>query len=133
MKRYGKAGAPAGFTLIELLMVIAILGILVAVAIPAFTKYKLRGFKATLDYDSRDAYTAAQAYLSDYFGATVDTVAKLRTGGYNASSDIVFVNGSITVGSGKIELYSKTLNAQGIDNNSVVFANGRIILANQPR
>jgi type IV pilus assembly protein PilA len=133
MKRAGKARGLAGFTLVELLIVIAILGIIVAIAIPAFTKYKLRGYKATLDYDSRDAYTAAQAYLTDNLGATVDNLAKLNEGGYNASRDIVFVNGSLSVGAGKIELYSKTLNAQGMDNNSVVFFNGRIVLANQPQ
>ncbi len=133
MKKAGKARGRAGFTLVEVLIVIAILGVIVAIAIPSFTKYKLRGYMATLDYDSRDAYTAAQAYLTDNRGATVDSLAKLKAGGYNASHDIVFVNGSISVGAGKIELYSKTLNAQGMDNNSVIFANGRIVLANRPQ
>ncbi|MFQ5353340.1 MAG: type IV pilin protein [Thermodesulfobacteriota bacterium] len=121
-----------GFTLVELLIVIAILAVITAIAIPSFTKYKLRGYKAALDYDSKSVYTSAQAYLTDNMGATVDTVGELITGGYNASPNIIFVNGSITTSAGNIELYSNILKAQNKDNNSVIFANGRIAFSNAP-
>jgi len=131
--RIGKRSPEAeGFTLVELLIVMAILGIITAIAIPTFTKYKLRGYKATLDYDAKSVYTSAQAYLTDNLGATVDSVSKLRSGGYNASNDIIFVNGSITTSSGNVEIYSNVLKAQNLDNNSVIFGNGRIELANMP-
>jgi len=121
-----------GFTLVELLVVIAIISVISAIALPIFTKYRLRGYKAALDADGRNVYIAAQAYLTDNMATTVDTIGKLNSGGYIASTDINFVNGSLSATSGKIELYSQSLNAQNLDNNSIIFYNGRIDQVNSP-
>jgi prepilin-type N-terminal cleavage/methylation domain-containing protein len=67
-----------GFTLIELLIVVVIIGILSAIAIPKFASTKERAFLATMKSDLRNLVTAQEAYLSDngaYYGGAIPNVA----------------------------------------------------------
>lgn len=55
-----------GFTLIELLIVIAIIAILAAIAIPQFAKYRVRAYNSAAESDIRNARTSWETYFADY-------------------------------------------------------------------
>jgi type II secretion system protein G len=54
-----------GFTLIELLIVVVIIGILAAIAVPKFGATKGKAYSATLKSDLRNLATAQEAYYYD--------------------------------------------------------------------
>lgn len=55
-----------GFTLIELLIVVVLIAILAAIAIPSLFQTKERSFIVTMKSDLRNLTSAQEAYFSDY-------------------------------------------------------------------
>jgi type IV pilus assembly protein PilA len=55
-----------GFTLIELMIVVAIIGILAAIAIPNFMKFQARARQSEAKANLKAFFTAAKGYFAEY-------------------------------------------------------------------
>lgn len=76
-----------GFTLIELMIVIAIIGILAAIAVPQFSAYKKRANDKVALAQVKDMATAEEAYCAEN-GRYTTLLSDLESHGFKAHPDV---------------------------------------------
>ena len=65
-------GNSKGFTLIELMIVIAIIGILAAIAIPNFIAYRDKAYCSKVETDAQSVLASLSSYFSEPDNVTID-------------------------------------------------------------
>lgn len=85
--------AKKGFTLIELLIVVVIIGILAAIAIPKFANTKDKAYVAAMKSDLRNMATIEEQFAADnngaYFGGTANGGMPIQ--GFTPSQNVTLV------------------------------------------
>jgi type IV pilus assembly protein PilA len=97
--------ARKGFTLIELLIVVVIIGILAAIAIPKFGATKDKAYIAAMKSDLRNLVLAEETYFADY----VTYTTTIATTVYQPSAGV-----TVTIGAASATGWNATAKHQAL-------------------
>ncbi len=103
-----EARHPAGFTLVELLIVVVIIGVLAAIAIPKFAGAKEKAYDSTVMSDIRRAQLAAESYFGDQMGYPATAILA----GFTPSAGVTFTTWSLQMQNGVSSIHLHAEHAQ---------------------
>jgi prepilin-type N-terminal cleavage/methylation domain-containing protein len=87
-----------GFTLIELLIVMVVIGVLAAIAVPKFSSVKEKAYVAAMKSDLRNLATYEETFAADsaglYFSGTVSGATSVQ--GFTASQNVSITAVAVT-------------------------------------
>jgi type IV pilus assembly protein PilA len=82
-----KVSSSDGFTLLELIVVVAVLGILVAIAVQQFQLHRARAIDASMRSDLKNAALAMESYYGEFLQYP-NTEAAIRLVGYRQTNGV---------------------------------------------